>query len=86
MALTSPVLERIEVSLFCGAGGVGKSRLLMHFCEELWARTHEVWHAGFLEEAMQDAALPPLAARGYPALVVIDYAEGRASLHDQGTG
>jgi len=72
-----PTLERLEVRLFYGTGGVGKSRLLMHFCQELWGRTQDVWHAGFLEEAMQDNALPALTARGYPALVVIDYAEGR---------
>jgi len=72
-----PALERLEVRLFYGAGGVGKSRLLMRFCEELWARTDGVWHAGFLEEREQDAALDALAACGYPALVIIDYAEGR---------
>ncbi|MDD9945985.1 MAG: hypothetical protein OXU20_33385 [Myxococcales bacterium] len=69
--------ERIELQLLIGPGGVGKTRLLMHFCEVTWGRTDEHWHAGYLPEDLQDEALPFLARSGHPALVIIDHAEGR---------
>jgi hypothetical protein len=73
---------RCEVLTVVGHGGAGKTRLLMHLCELLWARTGEFWHAGFLPVELHEQALDALASQGHPALVVIDYADTRLGLRD----
>ena len=67
----------ISLRLFTGPGGVGKTRLMLHFCKQLRQRPSSGWYAGFLSVEDQQGALHRLAKSDGPALVVIDYAEGR---------
>jgi len=85
--------EKRSVLLFTGAGGSGKTRLLIEWCRRL---RHQGWHAGFLRKDRGAVGLDALLDGVAPRLVVIDYAETRLSvveplllkmgLEDQGSG
>jgi len=71
--------EEIGIRLYTGAGGMGKTRLMLRACE---LRRRAGWRAGFLdEEASQELfaakALGDLFSGGKPLLLVVDYAERR---------
>jgi hypothetical protein len=70
----------VGVRLYAGAGGMGKTRLLIEACRRLAAGG---WRAGFLnrEPAAIGWTLPldAVFADGRRLLIVIDYAETRAS-------
>jgi len=66
--------EKRSVLLLTGAGGSGKTRLLIEWCRQL---RHQGWHAGFLRSDRGRADLDPLLAGVAPRLVVVDYAETR---------
>ena len=66
--------EKRSVLLLTGAGGSGKTRLLIEGCRRL---RHQGWHAGFLRPDQSAADLDPLLAGVAPRLVVVDYAETR---------
>jgi len=68
----------IRLRLDAGEGGAGKTRLMIEVCIEC-AETHG-WTTGFLQSG-QDIAreLPKLLSKNKPTLIVIDYAETRAS-------
>jgi hypothetical protein len=66
---------RVGVRLYTGAGGMGKTRLMIELCRRV---ADDEWQAGFLDA--QPSALPPswasdLASSRQSTLVVIDYAE-----------
>jgi nucleoside phosphorylase len=67
----------VGVQLLYGAGGMGKTRLFMHFCKLLRA---EGWTAGFLIKEAETARFESLIHTWRPTLVVIDYAESRTNL------
>ena len=72
-------LDQVELRLFVGPGGAGKTRLLIHFCNELWGRTDQHWHAGFLHrEGLDPAHLNDILQASHPSLLVIDYAESQS--------
>lgn len=67
--------ERFAVRLYTGAGGMGKTRLMMELCRRIRG---DGWRAGFLD--VPPSILPPtwaseLTSSWQPTLVVIDYAE-----------
>ena len=68
------------VRLIIGAGGLGKTRLALHLCEQ---RIKSNWYAGFLDSDLNVMELPSnwkaLIALNQPLLIVIDYAETRQS-------
>jgi hypothetical protein len=67
----------ISIRLYTGAGGIGKSRLLIELCHRLDARR---WHAGFLANDLSDVpdrVWSAIATQFLPLLLVIDYAETR---------
>ena len=67
-----PVGLRLDV----GAGGAGKTRLMLEVCRHLNQRPN--WFAGFLHTGERlDLACQKLLAEGRNAFVVIDYAETR---------
>lgn len=72
---TQPVRAR----LFYGLGGIGKTRLMAHWCALLRNRG---WQAGFLREPAPVDWFERLCAVHQPTLVVIDYAESRAHLQE----
>ena len=66
------------VRLLTGAGGLGKTRLALHLCEQ---RAHAGWHAGLLVSGLDPKSLTTnwQASRtcNNPLLIVVDYAETR---------
>jgi tetratricopeptide (TPR) repeat protein/glycosyltransferase involved in cell wall biosynthesis len=67
-----PVGLRLDV----GAGGAGKTRLMLEVCRRLNQRSN--WFAGFLHtDQPLDLACQKLLAAGRNAFVVVDYAETR---------
>lgn len=67
--------DRLGVRLYTGAGGMGKTRLLMELCRLIRGNG---WQAGFVDTP--PGVLPPtwasdLASSWHPTLVVIDYAD-----------
>jgi hypothetical protein len=69
---------RLAIRLYTGAGGMGKTRLMMELCRRLKAADGPEWRAGFL--TAEPSALPPewaadLTLAWQPTFVVIDYAE-----------
>jgi tetratricopeptide (TPR) repeat protein len=66
--------EKRSVLLLTGAGGSGKTRLLIEWCRRL---RHQGWHAGFLRPDRSEAHIDPLLEGVAPRLVVVDYAETR---------
>ena len=66
---------RLAVRLYTGAGGMGKTRLMLELCRRLAANR---WRAGFLTAS--PSTLPPtwaaeLTSAWTPTVVVVDYAE-----------
>lgn len=72
----APPQRQLALQLVTGAGGAGKTRLLMEWCDELLSRSPP-WAAGFLAAPRQDEALSLLRTPGPPTMVVLDYAETR---------
>ncbi|HXM70901.1 MAG TPA: tetratricopeptide repeat protein, partial [Thermoanaerobaculia bacterium] len=66
--------EKRSALLLTGAGGSGKTRLLIEWCRRL---RHQGWHAGFLRPDRSEAHIDPLLEGVAPRLVVVDYAETR---------
>jgi hypothetical protein len=68
----------IGVRLYTGAGGMGKTRLMLELCGQLGS---DGWRAGFLNRSSGRAGwllpLDALSEGDQPLLVVIDYAETR---------
>jgi tetratricopeptide (TPR) repeat protein/glycosyltransferase involved in cell wall biosynthesis len=66
------------VRLLTGAGGLGKTRLALHLCEQ---RIVTGWHAGFLASEFDPKSLTiawqALRALKQPLFIVVDYAETR---------
>ncbi|NMO15818.1 tetratricopeptide repeat protein [Pyxidicoccus fallax] len=69
--------EPVSARVFHGAGGAGKTRLLIEWCERLRA---EGWLAGFLMRSADAARFEALMLSEHPTLIVIDYAESRMQL------
>ncbi|WP_437971489.1 tetratricopeptide repeat protein [Sorangium sp. So ce260] len=69
--------DEVGIQLLYGAGGMGKTRLFIHFCQLLRA---EGWAAGFLIKEAETARFQSLIHTWRPTLVVIDYAESRTNL------
>jgi hypothetical protein len=69
--------EKRSVLLLTGAGGSGKTRLLIEWCRRL---RHQGWHAGFLRTDRGTEDLDPLLDGVAPRLVVVDYAETRSGV------
>ncbi len=67
------------VRLCLGAGGPGKTRLLIEWAKR---RRADEWVAGFLPDQSEPADAETLLASDRPTLVVIDYAETRPTLID----
>ncbi len=65
------------VWLIHGDGGMGKTRLMIEFCEQL---RNEGWAAGFLRVSATQEAFAKMVDADVPACVVIDYAESRPEL------
>ncbi|NFV80365.1 hypothetical protein [Magnetospirillum aberrantis] len=68
--------NRTRSRLLTGDGGMGKTRLLIEVCEALRA---DGWCTGFLLEGVNSAALQRQLTGSQPFLIVVDYAERRAS-------
>lgn len=67
--------EEIAVRLYTGAGGMGKTRLAIELCRDLW---REGWTAGFAARDAGTGSTPWTAGLRLdrePTLVVVDYAE-----------
>ena len=66
------------VRLLTGAGGLGKTRLALHLCEQ---RILAGWHAGFLASEFDPKSLitawQSLRTLKQPLFIVVDYAETR---------
>lgn len=66
------------VRLVTGAGGLGKTRLALHLCQQ---RITSGWYAGFMDSDLVAKELASgwqaLKALNQPLLIVIDYAETR---------
>lgn len=66
------------VRLLTGAGGLGKTRLALHLCEQ---RIRTGWHAGFLASEFNPKSLTSawqaLRTLKQPLFIVVDYAETR---------
>ena len=69
--------ERASVLLIHGAGGSGKTRLLIEWCRRL---RHQGWHAGFLDRDVTEAKLDALLEGVVPRCLVLDYGETRPSI------
>lgn len=69
--------EPTGVRLFVGPGGVGKTRLMIHWTKLLRDRD---WDAGFLSEQTSDEDQALLLRVVRPTFVVVDYAESRPGL------
>jgi tetratricopeptide (TPR) repeat protein len=67
----------VRLALITGAGGAGKTRLLLELCED---RRRAGWHAGFLPPGLGEREGTKIAADPRPTLVCIDYAEARPTL------
>lgn len=68
----------LSIRLIHGKGGMGKTRLALHFCRHM--RDAKGWRAGFLNyEFFQptNQQWDPLLAEKDPLLLVLDYAESR---------
>ncbi|HEX2573143.1 MAG TPA: TIR domain-containing protein, partial [Polyangia bacterium] len=63
--------------LLHGAGGMGKTRLFIHWCGQL---RKEGWRAGFLRTETPSERFGALIDDERPTLVVVDYAEMRQGL------
>lgn len=70
-----------SVRLLVGPGGTGKTRLMIHWSEELRG-AQPAWNAGFLPEQVAAKDLDTLLAGDRPTLIVVDYAESRPGLLD----
>ncbi len=68
----------VDARLVVGAGGMGKTRLLMELCKRL--NKEEIWRAGFVPKDLISTQFEALAASDRPTLAVIDYAESRPGL------
>ncbi len=70
----------VQVRLYTGAGGMGKTRLALELCRQM---REDSWQVGLLAP---DPARSPtdiwrdLEARARPTLIVVDYAESRRDL------
>lgn len=67
----------VQVRLYTGAGGMGKTRLALELCRKM---QEQGWQAGFLSpdpSRTPDEIWKDLQGRDQPALVVVDYAETR---------
>ncbi len=69
--------EPVSAWLLHGVGGIGKTRLLIEWCERL---RQEGWKAGFLVRAADRSRFELLVASAHDSLVVIDYAESHPEL------
>ena len=72
--------ERASVLLVTGEGGMGKTRLLIEWCQRL---EHQGWIAGFVRPGLlrrepMPGDLEPFFEGTIPRLAVIDYAETRS--------
>jgi hypothetical protein len=67
------------VHLLVGPAGTGKTRLAGEVCRRLAERG---WRTGFVEDKALDDLVKRVSELGQTALLVIDYAETRAGLHD----
>ena len=63
--------------LLHGAGGMGKTRLFIHWCGQL---RNEGWRAGFLRKEASRERFAALVKDAQPTLVAVDYAELRQGL------
>jgi nucleoside phosphorylase len=68
----------VDARLVYGAGGMGKTRLLMELCKRLGEE--KAWRAGFVPKDLTPDQFAELAASERPTLAVIDYAESRPGL------
>jgi hypothetical protein len=68
----------IKLHLIAGAGGAGKTRLMIEVCDTLEKLFN--WRAGFLDKSQSvTTGLEALRKEGKPCLIVLDYAESRTS-------
>ncbi len=69
----------VGVRLIHGAGGMGKTRLLIELCKQMRVKG---WRAGFAPNRLPPGRFAELVASEGQTLAVIDYAESRLSLRE----
>jgi hypothetical protein len=63
----------VALRLYMGAGGMGKTRLMIEACARIRAAG---WRSGFLHRGQESQAIAALSVRE-PTMIVVDYAETR---------
>jgi nucleoside phosphorylase len=71
--------DPVGARLFHGAGGMGKTRLFIEWCERL---RKEGWVTGFLVKGVDQERFETLVSSGRPAFIVVDYSESRPRLDE----
>ncbi|MCB1037106.1 MAG: ATP-binding protein, partial [Acidobacteria bacterium] len=66
-----------SIQLITGAGGMGKSRLMIEVCRRI---AHQGWHSGFVPSGFEGDRIAALLRGNAPRLLVVDYAETRLEL------